>query len=41
MTEMIKSQECPKCGSGKIECKDEKFSCNNCGLSFCCFGVKK
>jgi len=41
MTEMIKSQECPKCGSDKIEFNDEKFSCKSCGLSFCCFGVKK
>lgn len=41
MTEMIKSQECPKCGSEKIECKDDKFSCKNCKLSFCCFGAGK
>jgi len=24
MTEMIKSKECPKCSSDKIECKDDK-----------------
>ena len=41
MTEMIKSTECPKCGSEKIKCNEEKFSCKNCKLSFCCFGVDK
>jgi len=41
MTAMIKSKECPKCGSDKIESKEDKFSCKNCELSFCCFGVKK
>jgi transposase len=41
ITEMIKSQECPKCGSEKIEGKDDKFSCKNCKLSFCCFGAEK
>jgi len=40
MTELIKSEECPKCGSKKIECKDNKFSCNICGLDFRCFGGK-
>ncbi len=40
MTEMIKSNECPKCGSDKIERKDDKFSCKYCGLSFCSFGGK-
>jgi hypothetical protein len=38
---MINSKECPKCGSGNIVCKDEKFSCNSCKLSFCCFGDSK
>ena len=38
MIELIKSKECPKCGSEKIQCKDDNFSCNNCGLSFSCFG---
>jgi hypothetical protein len=40
MTELIKSEECPKCGSKKIECEDDKFSCNICGLYFSCFGGK-
>ena len=38
MTELIKSKECPKCGSEKIESKDEKFSCGFCGLFFSYFG---
>ena len=38
---MITSKECPKCGSEKIDYKDNKFSCKNCKLSFCCFGVEK
>ena len=38
MTELIKSKECPKCGSEKIQCKDDNFSCSDCGLSFSCFG---
>ena len=38
MTELIKSKECPKCGSEKIEYKDDQFSCGFCGLSFSCFG---
>ena len=41
MTTMINSKECPKCGSNDILCKDEKFSCLNCELSFCCFGDMK
>ena len=38
MVELIKSEECPKCGSDKIKYKDDKFSCNICGLYFSCFG---
>jgi len=41
MTAMMDSKECPKCGSENIECKDDKFSCKNCRLSFCCFGGSK
>jgi len=40
MTEMIKSKECPKCGSEEINYNDDKFSCKYCGLSFCSFGGK-
>lgn len=28
----------PKCGSAKIECKDDKFSYSDSRLSFSCFG---
>ena len=38
MIELIKSKECPKCGSEKIEYKDGKFSCSDCRLSFSYFG---
>jgi hypothetical protein len=41
MTAMVKSKECPKCGSEEIACKNGKFSCNHCKLSFCCFGGSK
>ena len=41
MTELIKSKECLKCDSEKIQCKDNKFVCGFCGLSFSCFGVQK
>jgi len=39
MTAMIDNKECPKCSSEKIECKDDKFTCNDCGLFFHSFGV--
>jgi ribosomal protein S27AE len=38
---MINSKECPKCSSDEIKSNDDRFSCKNCGLSFCCFGAKK
>jgi ribosomal protein L37AE/L43A len=38
MTTMIDNKECPKCGSEKIECKDDKFTCKYCGLYFRSFG---
>ena len=41
MTGLIKSKVCPKCGTEKIQCKDDKFLCKSCGLSFSCFGGQK
>ncbi len=41
MTELINSEGCPKCGSEKIERKDDKFACADCGLSFSYFGGQK
>ena len=38
MTELIESKECPKCGSEKIDYKDDQFLCKLCGLHFSCFG---
>jgi transposase len=38
---MISSKNCLKCGSQNIQLDDDTFSCNNCGLSFCCFGGQK
>jgi hypothetical protein len=35
---MISSKNCLKCGSEDIMFDEEQFSCNDCGLSFCCFG---
>ena len=38
MTELIKSKECPKCSSKKIRCTNNNFTCDDCKLSFSCFG---
>ena len=38
---MISSKTCLKCGSQNIIFDDNKFSCGNCGLSFCCFTITK
>lgn len=34
---MMKSKECPKCGSKEIKYKNDTSHCNSCGLNFCCF----
>ena len=41
MIEPIESKDCPKCGSDKINYKDDNFSCKSCGLHFSCFGGTK
>ena len=33
----ISSKNCLKCGSQNISHDDNKFSCKDCGLSFCCY----
>lgn len=34
---MISSKNCLKCDSQNISHDDNKFSCKDCGLSFCCY----
>ena len=38
---VISSKNCLKCGSQNITFDDDKFSCENCGLSFCTYTMAK
>lgn len=38
---MISSKICLKCGSQNITLDDDKFFCDNCGLTFCSFTMAK